>query len=61
MNEYFGHIPAGKPLQKLDAWVAKRSGTKRATMEDNVPAARIYKIWNTSEIGHQRCRIPRAC
>ncbi len=51
MNEYFGHIPAGKPLQKLDAWVAKRTGTKRATMEDNVPAARIYKIWNTSEMG----------
>lgn len=51
MNEYFGHIPAGKPLQKLDAWVAKRTGTKRATMEDNVPAPRIYKIWNTAEMG----------
>jgi zinc protease len=51
MNHYFGHIPAGKPLQKLDAWVAKRTGTKRATMEDNVPAERIYKIWNTAEMG----------
>jgi len=51
MEEFFGHIPAGKPLQKLESWVAKREGTKRATMEDNVPAARLYKVWNTAEMG----------
>lgn len=51
MEKYFGHIAPGKPLQKLESWVAKGTGTKRATMEDNVPAARIYKLWNTAELG----------
>ncbi|WP_341502314.1 pitrilysin family protein [Gallaecimonas sp. GXIMD4217] len=50
-EQYFGDIPAGKPLKKLDAWVAKRTGTKRLTMEDHVPAARIYKAWNTAQMG----------
>jgi zinc protease len=51
MQKYFGHIAPGKPLQKLESWVAKSTGTKRATMEDNVPAARVYKLWNTAEMG----------
>ena len=41
VEKYFGDIAPGKPLQKLEAWVAKREGTKRATMQDDVPAARI--------------------
>lgn len=51
MQKYFGHIAPGKPLQKLDSWIAKSTGTKRATMEDNVPASRVYKLWNTAEMG----------
>lgn len=53
MNEYFGHIAPGKPLVKSEAWVAKMTGTKRATMQDNVPAPRVYKVWNTAEMGTQ--------
>ena len=52
-EKYFGDIAPGKPLQKLEAWVAKREGTKRATMQDDVPAARIYRIWNTAQLGTQ--------
>ncbi|KFZ32108.1 peptidase M16 [Pseudidiomarina salinarum] len=51
MEKYFGDIGAGKPLKKMESWVAKSTGTKRATMEDQVPAARIYKLWNTAEMG----------
>lgn len=51
MQKYFGHIAPGKPLQKLNSWIANSTGTKRATMEDNVPAARVYKLWNTAEMG----------
>ncbi len=51
MEKYFGDIGAGKPLKKMESWVAKSTGTKRATMEDLVPAARIYKLWNTAEMG----------
>ncbi|WP_404399472.1 insulinase family protein [Idiomarina seosinensis] len=49
--QYFGDIDPGKPLKKLEAWVAKREGTKRAVMQDDVPAARIYRIWNTAQLG----------
>jgi len=50
-NAFFGHIPAGKPLLKSEAWVAKSTGTKRMTMTDKVPASRIYKVWNTAQMG----------
>lgn len=51
VEKYFADIDPGKPLKKLESWVAKREGTKRATMQDDVPAARIYKVWNTAQMG----------
>jgi zinc protease len=43
---YFGDIPAGPPLKRQQAWVAKMSGEHRATLQDRVPQARLYKVWN---------------
>lgn len=43
---YFGDIPAGPVRSRPGAWVAKMSGTKRATLQDRVPQARLVKIWN---------------
>jgi zinc protease len=43
---YFGDVPAGPPLTRRDEWIAKRTGTKRLTMQDRVPETRIYKSWN---------------
>ena len=51
VTKYFADIGPGKPLKKQEAWVAKRNETKRATMEDRVPAARVYKVWNTAQMG----------
>ncbi|MGM0480522.1 MAG: M16 family metallopeptidase [Pseudomonadota bacterium] len=51
VERYFGDIEPGKPLKKLDTWVAKRDATKRAVMQDDVPAARIYRLWNTAQLG----------
>ncbi|MDV6314865.1 pitrilysin family protein [Idiomarina sp. HP20-50] len=51
VTKYFADIEPGKPLQKQESWVAKREEQKRATMEDRVPAARVYKVWNTAEMG----------
>ncbi len=48
---YFGDIPAGPPISKHAAWPAKRTGTHRMVMEDRVPQARIYKVWNVPEWG----------
>ena len=49
VTKFFGDIPAGPPLTKPEKWIAKRSEEKREIMFDNVPQARIYKIWNVPE------------
>jgi zinc protease len=46
VEKYFGDIPAGPVLRRQEEWIAKMSGTRRATMQDRVPQARIYKVWN---------------
>ncbi len=52
VEKYFGDIEPGPPIAKKEAWVAKRTGETRMTMEDRVPQARIYKVWNVPERGH---------
>jgi zinc protease len=46
VEKHYGAIPPGPPLARHEAWVAKRSGTHRATVQDRVPQARIYRVWN---------------
>lgn len=45
-EKYFADIPSGPPISKHEKWIAKRTGTQRQIMQDRVPQARIYKIWN---------------
>lgn len=51
VERYFGDIPAGPPVTKHQAWPAKRTGTHRMQMQDRVPQARIYKVWNVPQWG----------
>ena len=51
VENYFGDIPPGPPIAKHDAWIATRTGEHRQTLEDRVPQARIYKVWNTPQWG----------
>ncbi|MGQ0713443.1 MAG: M16 family metallopeptidase [Gemmatimonadaceae bacterium] len=51
VEKYFGAIPPGPPIAKQDKWIAKMTGTHRGWMQDRVPQARIYKIWNVPEWG----------
>ena len=53
VEKYFGDIPAGPPISRLQVWVAKMEGTKREIAQDRVPQARIYKIWNVPEWGDE--------
>jgi len=46
VEKFFGEIPSGPPIPRHDAWIAKRSGSHRQQVQDRVPQARIYKIWN---------------
>jgi zinc protease len=50
-EKYFGDIPSGPPVTKHQAWIAKRSGEQRQIMEDRVPQARIYMVWNVPQWG----------
>jgi zinc protease len=51
VETYFGDIPSGPPVTRQEAWVAKRTGVHRTSMQDRVPQSRIYKVWNTPELG----------
>ena len=50
---YFGDIPAGPPVTKQNIWVAPRTGSRRMSMEDRVPQAQVYKVWNVPEWGSE--------
>lgn len=47
-NKYFADIKPGKPVAKLEKWIAKRNEQKRMVIQDRVPAPRIIKVWNTA-------------
>jgi zinc protease len=51
VEKYFGDIPSGPPIGHQEAWIAKMSGTHRGVVQDRVPQARIYKVWNIPEYG----------
>jgi zinc protease len=50
VKHYFGSIPPGPPIERHAAWVAKRHGMHRQVLQDRVPQARIYKVWNVPEM-----------
>ena len=51
VEHYFGDIPSGPPVARQRAWIGERTGTHRQTVEDQVPQARIYKVWNIPQWG----------
>lgn len=51
--KYFGDIPSGPNLTRPEVDIAKRSGEKRISMQDQVPQSRIYMSWNVPEFGNQ--------
>ena len=51
VKKNFGSVPPGPPVSRYQSWVAKRSGTQRQRVEDRVPQARLYKVWNIPGYG----------
>ncbi len=51
VKHYFGEVPPGPPVARPQVSVARRTGTQRGTVQDRVPQARIYKVWNTPQWG----------
>ena len=50
---YFGDIPAGPPVTRQDVWIAPRAGSRRVSIEDRVPQAQVYKVWNVPGWGSE--------
>ena len=73
VQKYFGDIPAGPPVPRLQPWVAPRSESTRGAMSMDVPLVHIYREWNVPQDGARmtscsisppRCSAaarPRAC
>ncbi len=51
VTRYFGDIPPGPPVGHQERWIAKMTGTHRGKVQDRVPQARIYKVWNVPGFG----------
>ncbi|HMC58009.1 MAG TPA: pitrilysin family protein, partial [Candidatus Solibacter sp.] len=51
VTRYFGDIPAGPPVARQQAWPAKMTGVHRQQVQDRVPQARVFKIWNVPGFG----------
>ncbi len=46
VKKHFGGLPSGPPVTRMQAFTARRHGAVRQVMQDRVPQARIYKVWN---------------
>jgi len=53
VEKYFGWIPPGPPVARMQQWVPRRTETIRETAQDRVPQARIYKVWPSPGTGQR--------
>jgi zinc protease len=44
-EKYFGHIPPGPPVSRLESWVPSLAANKQEIMYDRVPQIRSYRLW----------------
>ncbi len=51
VEKYYGDLPPGPPLAHHTTWIAKGVGTHRAQVQDRVPQARLYRVWNVPQYG----------
>ncbi|MBK8164967.1 MAG: insulinase family protein [bacterium] len=45
--KYFGPIPPGRPVDRLEAWIPRLDGERRAVAEDAVELPRLYMQWHS--------------
>jgi zinc protease len=45
MEDYFGGLPSGPPLERMQCWMPRLDGEKKVVVADKVPQERVYKIW----------------
>ena len=45
--KYFGTIPPGSPVDRLESWIPQLDGERRALAEDAVELPRLYMQWHS--------------
>jgi zinc protease len=45
IGDYFGGLPPGPPLERMQCWIPRLAGEKKVVVADKVPQERVYKIW----------------
>jgi predicted Zn-dependent peptidase len=50
-EEYFGDIPAGKPVPRQQPWITPLAKQTRGVQHDHVAQPRIYRTWVTPQLG----------
>ena len=45
--KYFGPIPPGRPVDRLESWIPQLDGERRALAEDAVELPRLYMQWHS--------------
>lgn len=50
-RKYFGAIPPGPPLPRLESWVPELDADIRDTLQDRVPQHRLYRAWHLPPAG----------
>ncbi|MCI5072421.1 insulinase family protein [bacterium] len=53
VKHYFEWIPSGPKLNKMKTWVAPMSDDKVEVIKDQVPQARLYKVWNVPGLAQE--------
>lgn len=53
VKHYFEWIPSGPKLSKMNSWVAPMQYDKVETIKDQVPQARLYRVWNVPGIAQE--------
>jgi len=51
VEKFFGHVPPGPAVTRMDTWVPALEREMRMTTQDRVPQARVYKTWPIPEWG----------
>jgi len=47
IDKYFGTLPPGRPVQRLEKWMPTLDGEHRAVAQDDVELPRLYMAWHT--------------
>ncbi|WP_417762860.1 M16 family metallopeptidase [Shewanella sp.] len=45
VSHYFGDVPAGKPMDRIDQWIPQLDHIKRDVIYDRVPNVNLSRVW----------------